>query len=216
MHQAGRLADAHINFQEAEAIQRKRGSKFKKLYSFPGFRYCDLLLTQGEYQLALSRSFQMVKWAERNMGLLTNALSQLAFGRAHLAMAVKLDGAKTVTRRIHLSHAENWLYQAMHKLRQAGHQDELTRGLLARAAWALAAQQFDQAHRDLTEARSIAERGEMRLYLCDYHLESARLHLAQGNKDKAREHWTTAREMVAQMGYHRRDKEVEEIAAQLG
>jgi hypothetical protein len=55
----------------------------------------------------------------------------------------------------------------------------------------------------------------MGLYLADYNLESARLQAAQGNADKAREHWTTASEMIERMGYHRRDNEVNELAQQL-
>jgi hypothetical protein len=34
-------------------------------------------------------------------------------------------------------------------------------------------------------------------------------------KQKAREHWETAKEMIEKMGYHRRDKEVEELEGQL-
>jgi hypothetical protein len=56
----------------------------------------------------------------------------------------------------------------------------------------------------------------MGLHLADYHLESARLQLAQGNHEKAREHWTTAKEMIERMGYHRRDEEVNELEQQLG
>jgi hypothetical protein len=36
-----------------------------------------------------------------------------------------------------------------------------------------------------------------------------------GNKDEAREHWKTAAEMVAEMGYHRRDGELEELGKML-
>jgi hypothetical protein len=55
----------------------------------------------------------------------------------------------------------------------------------------------------------------MGLHLADYHLESARLHLARGNRDKAREHWKTATDMIERMGHHRRDKEVNELAEKL-
>lgn len=39
--------------------------------------------------------------------------------------------------------------------------------------------------------------------------------IKQENRGKAREHWSTAREMIERMGYHRRDKDVKEIEAQL-
>jgi hypothetical protein len=55
----------------------------------------------------------------------------------------------------------------------------------------------------------------MGLHLADCHLESARLQLAEGNKDKARQHWETAKEMIERMGYHRRENEVNELAEQL-
>jgi len=54
-------------------------------------------------------------------------------------------------------------------------------------------------------------------------LEYARLVLArhhpnpplQGAGDEARKHWEIAKDMIEKMGYHRRDKEVEEIEGQL-
>ena len=56
----------------------------------------------------------------------------------------------------------------------------------------------------------------MRLFECDAHLESARLELAQGNPAAARTHLTRAEELVAATGYHRRNKELEELKAALG
>ncbi len=55
----------------------------------------------------------------------------------------------------------------------------------------------------------------MGLYLADCHLEYARLYLARGAKDKAREHWQIAKDNIDKMGYHRRDKEVQELDEQL-
>ena len=46
----------------------------------------------------------------------------------------------------------------------------------------------------------------------DCHLGYARLYLAQGKKDEARKSLATAKEMIEKMGYHRRDKDVTEIA----
>jgi hypothetical protein len=45
----------------------------------------------------------------------------------------------------------------------------------------------------------------------DCHLGYARLYLAQGEKDKAREHLAIAREMIERMGYHLRYRDVREI-----
>jgi hypothetical protein len=71
------------------------------------------------------------------------------------------------------------------------------------------------AHRDLEEAQEIAQRSGMRLYEADCHLEYARLHLAQGKKDEARQSLAIAKKMIQEMGYHRRDREVKELEPQL-
>jgi hypothetical protein len=49
----------------------------------------------------------------------------------------------------------------------------------------------------------------------DCHLEYLRWYLTNGNKAKASEHWETAKKMIEEMGYHRRDKEVQELEEQL-
>ena len=112
----------------------------------------------------------------------------------------------------------------MDGLRQAGTQHELPRGLLARAEYYRVTGTLDKAQKDLDEAFSIATRGGMGLFLADCHLEYARLALARGGRgdppgrpyeEEAREHLKTAKEMIAKMGYHRRDKEVEELEGQL-
>ncbi|MEA1909270.1 MAG: hypothetical protein U9N43_09645, partial [Euryarchaeota archaeon] len=65
------------------------------------------------------------------------------------------------------------------------------------------------------EAMTIAERGEMGLHQADCHLEYARLYLAMGKKEDARRRLDTAREMVDEMGYHRRDREVRDLEDRL-
>jgi tetratricopeptide (TPR) repeat protein len=100
-------------------------------------------------------------------------------------------------------------------LRQAGSQDHLPRGLLARAELYRVKGEFDKAQQDIEEAMTIAERGEMGLHQADSHLEYARLYLAMKDKDRAREHLNIARKMIEQMGYHRRDREVKELEAML-
>jgi len=57
--------------------------------------------------------------------------------------------------------------------------------------------------------RSLLVRAE--LYRVRGDLQDAQLSLAMGDKDKAREHLFTIREMIGKIGYHRRDGEVEEL-----
>jgi tetratricopeptide (TPR) repeat protein len=208
LHQCGRLGEAKALFYMAEWINKKHTPTLPLLYSMPGYWYCDLLLDQGKAYDVRIRATKMIKIATEELWLLATALSNLLLGRAWLLQSRHQNNAMT--------QAAFFLQCAIDSLRQARTMHHLPLGLLARAAWARVAQQFDQAHRDLAEARSIAERSEMRLHLCDYHLEAARLHLAQGQPDEARDHWATAREMVAEMDYHRRDAEVAAIAKELG
>ncbi|HEX8493833.1 MAG TPA: restriction endonuclease [Pyrinomonadaceae bacterium] len=209
LHQRGRAEEAIATFREAEEMQRQRQPEYPLLYSLQGFQYCDLLLSHGQVQEVKDRAARTLEWAKEHGGLLSNALDNLSLGCALLLEAQQMDAGVTMQ-------ADEFLQRAVDGLRQAGMMDELPRGLLARAALHQFRGDYKRAERDLAEVLRIATRGGMGLYLADYHLESARLHLAQGNLDKAREHWETAREMIERMGYHRRDGEVDEIEQQLG
>jgi tetratricopeptide (TPR) repeat protein len=208
LHQAGRTPEAAAVFREAEAMQQQRQPAYPLLYSVQGFLYCDLLLDQGQNQEVKDRAARTLEWARQHGGLLSIALDNLSLARAGLLEAQQAGKGNT-------TQAEEFLQRTVDGLRQAGRIDFLPRGLLARAALHRVTGYYGRAERDLAEVLRIATRGGMGLYLADYHLESARLHLAQGNQDEAREHWATAREMIERMGYHRRDNEVNEIAEQL-
>jgi hypothetical protein len=51
--------------------------------------------------------------------------------------------------------------------------------------------------------------GGMKLFLCDYHLEAARLCAAEGKDKEADQHFQVAKEMIEETGYLRRKNEVE-------
>jgi tetratricopeptide (TPR) repeat protein len=204
LHQAGRQSEAESLFREAEEMQKD----WQHVYSLSGFRYCDLLLSQGKYHEVLSRSetaLRIVLNGSKN--LLDIALNNLSLGRAHLFHALQ-KGSQEFTQ------AAEHLNQAVDGLRQAGTQDHLPRGLLARAEMYRAQGEFDNAQHDLDEVMTIA-RGEMGLHQADCHLEYARLYLAMGKNEDARKCLDIAREMVERMGYHRRDKDILEIDEQL-
>ncbi|OQX17855.1 MAG: hypothetical protein BWK80_38965, partial [Desulfobacteraceae bacterium IS3] len=107
--------------------------------------------------------------------------------------------------------SETYLTRAVEGLVIAGHHEFIALGLLARAALYRLKKEFPKAHADLDEAYEIAERSEMRLYLTDYHLESCRLCIAEGKSGQAAQHLESAKKLIAETGYHRRDKEAEEL-----
>jgi tetratricopeptide (TPR) repeat protein len=209
LHQAGRTDEADAAFSEAEAEQQRRQPEYPLLYALQGSRYCDLLLGLGKVQEVKERGQKMLEWRLESDSLVTIALEDLSLGRAWL-LEVKQAGTGNTAR------AAEFLRRAVDGLRHAGMIDHLPRGLLARAELHRFTGDYERAERDLAEVLRIATRSGMGLFLADYHLESARLQLAQNNYEKAREHWTTAKEMIGRMGYHRRDKEVDELEQQLG
>lgn len=207
LHQAGRLSEAEAAFQEAEEMQKEWQPEYHFLYSLRGFHYCDLLLGQGKYREVLRRAEQTIEWEEGR--LLDNAHDHLSLGKAHLLQA-RLEGTGYLTK------AAEHLNQAVNGLRQAGAQEFIIHGLLARSELYRVQGAFEKAQRDLDETMTIAKRGEMGLHQADCHLEYARLYLAMGEKEEdARRNLDTAKEMIGEMGYHRRDTDVREIEEKL-
>ncbi|MCI5218402.1 MAG: hypothetical protein D3914_04225, partial [Candidatus Electrothrix sp. LOE2] len=103
--------------------------------------------------------------------------------------------------------AVEWLSQAVDGLREAGREDYLPRGLLARAACCRWAAHFPAAEQDLRDCEEIAQRGGMQLHLIDCHLEAARLARASGKAVlglAAEEHLAAAQDGIAKTGYKRR------------
>jgi len=209
LHQCGELLEAEKRFVEAESIQKERESTYPFLYSFWNIKLCDLLLTQRKWDSVLVHIDQSEHWMKEYGVLLDNALEKLVLGWAYFLQAVgenRGDYAKS----------EDFLDQAVYGLREAGTQHHIPRGLLARAELHRVMRDFEKTWADLEEAKEIAERGEMNLFLADYHLEAARLCLAQGGRlEEAREHFEEAAKRVEEMGYHRRDPEVLLIQAEL-
>jgi tetratricopeptide (TPR) repeat protein len=211
LHQAGHFTEAGTAFQAAEAMQKEHQPMFPLLYSLGGFRYCDLLLDQGEVQEVQRRASQTLEMVQRGVlsALLTISLAYLSLGQAHLLQAQQ-EGTEDFTQ------AAAHIEQAVDGLRQAGTQHHIPRGLLVRAELRRVMGSLDRARADLEEALSIATRGGMRLFEADCHLEYARLHLACGEKEKARQSLAQAKAMIEDMGYHRRDGEVAELEEMLG
>ena len=207
LHQAGRLAESEAAFREAEQLQEKNQSG-SLLYSFQGFLYCDLLLSQGKYAEVRRHAVKIIEAAQRNSLLLDIALHNLSIGRAYLLESQRDPNQP-------FAESLTYLNRAADGLRQAGVQEFVVRGLLARAELYRVTGTLDKAQKDLDEAFTSATRGTMGLHLADCHLGYARLYLAKGEKAQAREHWQIAKDSIEKIGYHRRDKEVQELEEQL-
>ena len=212
LHQAGRLEEAEDLFREAEDIQREYQPEYPLLYSLQGYQYCDLLLARGKFDDVFERAKKFFEWRVPEDSLLTIALDNLSLGRAYLMIADRDGTGDYADAKIHLD-------RAVDGLRQAGTQEHLLLGLLARAGFNRLRSDYDAVHRDLEETMELATRCGMRLHETDAHLEYARIYLAMVESDpakadeyrvKAGEHAEKAGKLVEDTGYHRRDGEVEE------
>ncbi len=232
LHQAGRWEQSASALREAEAIEAEWQPKYPRLYSLPGFRYCDLLLGRAEPEdgsgldgltgtgsqpkeakrfrqacrEVLERARQTLEYEKEGWYFLLDiALDHLTLGRAHLGLALTVPGED---RTVRLAQVAEPLNRAVDGLRRAGTEHNLPWGLLARAALRRFCADFPGAAADLTEALEIAERGPMRLHECDAHLEWARLWRDQGDLATARRHVARSRELVNETGYGQREREV--------
>ncbi len=185
-HQAGRLDESEALFYEAEKMQLQFQPKYHWLYSLQGYQFCDLILERGNWKEVEKRASQTLNWAKMHLGLLANALDCLSLARAnhlqsHLEKTNEMSSAKFLND------------QAVEGLRKSGYTYYTPLGLLARAALFRDMKEYDEAQADLAEVLEIAD-PEMRLHLTDYHLESARLCLAMGDKHtKAQDHYEKAK-----------------------
>ena len=247
LHQAGEAEAALALFREAEQLQQENQPEYPRLYSLGGFQYCDLLLEQGSSAEVLERAEEWLNdWNTRYTvkSLLSFALLQLVLGRAHLLQVVEEIPPNLPFSGMAKKQSGKWLDQAVTSLRAAGAQHILPLGLLARAVLHRHTRDFTLARKDLQEVLDITEPSGMRLHLTDYHLEMARLLLAEagfdststplsasaqpagsgttrclsgveGNMQQAQTHIEAAAKLINETGYHRRDKELEELQKHL-
>jgi tetratricopeptide (TPR) repeat protein len=206
LHQSGQFIEAEKWFREAEEKQKKRRPEYTYLFAVQGFRLCDLLLgkEKGTGREVRERAEKTLVWAKKGgLSLLAVALDNLTLGRAGMKQAIN-EGRD-------FTQAAEHLDRAVKGLREAGAQEFLVKGLLARAECYRWQKLFSKAWDDLNEALEIAESGSMKLHLVDYHLEAGRLYEDEGKNEQAVTHFKTAAEMIEETGYHRRDKEVKKL-----
>ncbi|MEM6455167.1 MAG: TIR domain-containing protein [Acidobacteriota bacterium] len=215
-HQLGDVPSASSRFAEVEAMQAERQLFYPLLYSTPGYRYCDLLLSSGDASSAravIDRAEYTLEVSTRNSWPLDIGLDNLSLGNAWTILAHGGDPAASEPARTHLE-------RAVEGLRASGQEDDLPRGLLARAAYSrLVARDANAANDDLQEVEELADRCGMRLFACDAHLERARLLRDLSEADDARErvraHVEAANMLIEETGYHRRDGELANLEAWL-
>jgi hypothetical protein len=244
LHAAGRREEAALAFVDAEQRQKQSQPAYPLLYSVQGYQYCDLLLARGDHAAARARATNILEWEVESDSLLDCALARLAFGCAHLGLALATLGAQPppAAARDNARTARIRLGEAVDGLRAAGTFDHIPRGLLAHSAFRRNVGDWDGAARDLDEVEEIAEPGPMKLFLCDMALERARLAFAKiealaplngliddsppkperpSEAERKSLHGEAAKQLaiaadfIEKCGYHRRDEELAELQAVL-
>jgi hypothetical protein len=89
LHASGEVEKAADLFLEAEQRQQRLQPEYPLLYALAGFKYCDLLQSQGRIFAMRDRALQTLEWARPQKQLLLIALDTLTLGRAHLALALQ-------------------------------------------------------------------------------------------------------------------------------
>ena len=208
LHQSGDYEKAETAFRQAEDAQKVIVPQSHFLFSVRGFFYCELLLDQGRWDEVLGRARESLRFAESVTILLDIALAELTIGKnAMLSAQSHTDRLMTV--------AERHLSNAVQKLRESGANHYLPRGLLARANLHRLTGRFSEASRDLNELFEVVDRSEMKLFLADFHLETARLALTENRLADASKHCGAASVLVRETGYARRRPELDEIQRRL-
>ena len=235
LHQAGRRAEAEARFREAEHMQSEGQRDYPLLYSLPGFRYCDLLLTEAEravWQHFLSLNTQLLitdsvdachsvservtqifqwrrlpKWNPAFDSLLHIALDHLTLGRAALYAAILSNSE--------IESSKSEIDLAVDGVRHAGQQQYFPLALLSSAVLRIFTDAHIGAERaqiDLDDAWEIAERSPMPLHMADIHLHRARLFFREPNYpwESPQKDLAEARRLIKKCGYWRRKEELED------
>jgi tetratricopeptide (TPR) repeat protein len=203
-HHLGKLDQARGVFQEAEGLQQQLQPERPLLHAIEGFRYCNFLLTVGDYQGVLARGQRFLEWRTETDSLLNVALDHLILGRAHLLRS-QTEGL------MERAEAGTHLERSLDEMRRAGTAHHLPRALLARAALRRVQGDFAGARQDIDEALVIARRNGMRMYEADCHLEYAWLRASQPEEGPAAASLDAFSKDAGEMGYCRQDGEAEKL-----
>jgi hypothetical protein len=229
LHQAGQIQEARLRLAEAESLQVIAEASQQGELALPQaliafvsalgcYRSRDFRLAQGQTAAVIGTTMR-ISGNEQNgyLNPLSVALDNLSLGRAHAILAIMVSQSSGQ----YATLARNYLDAAVEGLRRAGDEFYLPLGQLARAAFRRSQGDYIAAATDLAETYDIATCGDMRLHLTDWHLESARLALAQITLDSdatelraaAEFHHAKAAKLIADTGYNRRLAELDAIRA---
>lgn len=202
LHERGENAESREAFGLAERIQSE-DSERSILFGVPGFRYCDLLLQEKMFSEVIRRVRLSKNWVDNDRDRFLNRLL--------LARAFTLKGD---TEEKDYSPAWSHMRAAEDGLRTIGVSYNVTRALIAKAHLQTVSG-TPGSRESLNEAWQLACADRIRPRQADCKVELARHSLAESRAEEARDHLSTAREIMQKTGYRRCERDVLEIERQL-
>jgi tetratricopeptide (TPR) repeat protein len=156
LHYTGSFAEALEAFKRAQALKLENRPDEPFLESIWGYRYCDLLLSMGEFEVVRHRALSQLEGSKANEISYDVALAQLALGRA----CSGLGDSELAIRS---------LDDSVERLRSLGNQAMLAKALLARCRHWRLSNRLREAARDLRDCRKTCQFGGISLLLsnCD-------------------------------------------------
>jgi tetratricopeptide (TPR) repeat protein len=195
LHKLGRFEEAEVAFRDAEAIQKEDQPQYPILYSMSGFRYCALLLDQGNYAEVIKRAEQTMAWLKSANLIFAVSMDQLSLGRAYSIQASKSKSDD-------FSQALDHLDMAVEGLTQSGRYDCVPTGLIVRAEVNMLRKDFGWAKADLEEAMRLSERVGHTISLVDSNLALTRLNIMLCDPIKAQACLDVAEKLISKTEYH--------------
>ncbi len=202
LHRQGQLSTAQETFTRAEQLQRQDLPETTYLYSIQGAWYCALLLDTAhqleDLAAILTRAEHGLKISTRNNWLLSIAFDHIILARTYSALAQTKPALAAFT-------------NAILAIQKAGKVQYMPEFYLARANFHLSQNELVKAKNDSDTANQTITRCGMKLYAVDAALLLGRYYLAIHDKASAQSYYDQAEMLIAETGYHLRDKDLIEL-----
>jgi len=210
LHHLGRLSDSRHRFEEAESLQKKLFPKQPILNSVRAFRYHELLLDQGEFQLVAQRCRELLKPRQRDP-LHALDIGPVDEGIARLGMALSQWKGRDGTVETILENVE----VANSRFQASGRREFMYAGQIAAGELQLAQGQNADAVAALEAVQYECEQDEMRRLSVDADLARGRGLALLRRTPEATALLQVVRKRVTDWPYERRRAELERLMTEV-
>ena len=216
LHHSGEYSEARKVFLEAERLQKLSNSKYQILNSLAGYRYCDYLLTNNEFDRVISIYKKINKWKPQLKLGVGKGLALLFYGRA-----LMLKNRDSNNKNDYYFESKI-ISDAIDCFRNSGYQDYLCRALIARSVLRRLNKDFNSIDTDITEIKETAARNNLKLQMIDLNMELSWFNICKYNLKAKKEYLLSAikyfkksKKEIKAIGYLKKEKELKELKTEL-